>query len=172
MTTITQFSSAQISDHLGEFVELLKLTVDHGASIGWLAPLSESDAQDYWMGVQSQVETGDKILLVAQQGERVVGAVQIALEPRKNGNHRGEVQKLMVHMNHRRQGIARRLMESLDASAIEAKRRLLVLDVRKGDPAETLYQQMGYIHVGDIPEYARNNDHGFDATAVYYKPIG
>ena len=118
----------------------------------------------------SQLMTAHQ-LLVAQQDERVVGAVQIALEPRKNGDHRGEVQKLMVHMDYRRQGIARQLMETLDKSAKQANRSLLVLDVRKGDPAETLYQQMGYIHVGDIPDYARNNDDGFDATALYYKPL-
>jgi len=171
MLTITQFSSAQITAHIHELIDMLKLTVDNGASIGWLAPLSESDAQDYWLTVQSQVEDGNKILLVAQQEDRVVGAVQIALEPRKNGNHRGEVQKLMVHMDYRRQGIARQLMEKLNTSAREANRRLLVLDVRKSDPAETLYQQMGYIHVGDIPEYARNNDLGFDATALYYKQL-
>ncbi len=169
MTMIKQFLPTEISDHMSEFIEMLKLAVDGGASIGWLAPLSEADAQDYWLTVQSQVATGSKILLVAQQDDRVVGAVQIALESRKNGDHRGEVQKLVVHMNYRRQGIARQLMETLDTSAKQAKRSLLVLDVRKGDPAETLYQQMGYIHVGDIPEYARNNDDGFDATAFYYK---
>ena len=171
MTTISPFSPRQISDHIEEFVEMLKVTVDNGASIGWLAPLSEADAKDYWLSVQSQVEAGNKIVLVAQRDEHVIGAVQIALEARKNGDHRGEVQKLMVHMNYRKQGIARQLMEEIDTSARAAKRSLLVLDVRKGDPAETLYQKMGFIHAGDIPEYARNNNMGFDATALYYKQL-
>lgn len=171
MTLIKSFSATEINDHISEIIDMLKLAVDGGASIGWLAPLSEADAKDYWLSVQAQVEAGNKILLVAQQDERVVGAVQIALESRRNGDHRGEVQKLVVHMSYRRQGIARQLMERLDAIAKQANRSLLVLDVRKGDPAETLYQKMGYIHVGDIPAYARNNDDGFDATALYYKSL-
>lgn len=92
----------------------------------------------------------------------------MGLESRENGNHRAEVQKLMVHPEARRQGIARQLMEALDTAAREANRSLLVLDVRKGDPAETLYQKMRYTHVGDIPDYARSET-GLDATSFYYK---
>jgi ribosomal protein S18 acetylase RimI-like enzyme len=77
----------------------------------------------------------------------------------------------MVHPNYRRQGIARQLMTHVIDTAKSADRQLLILDVRKGDPAEKLYQQLGFIHVGDIPDYARRNKTEFDATAYYYKPI-
>ena len=169
MISITQYSSEQVTQHMDELVHLLKLTVDNGASIGWIAPLAEYDATTYWLEVASQIESGNKILLIAQQEEKIVGLVQLALEPRKNGNHRAEVQKLMVHLDFRRQGFARQLMEALDSSARQANRTLLILDVRKNDPAETLYQKMGYVHVGDIPVYARSSNMQLDATAFYYK---
>ena len=171
MTIITRFSSDLISQHIDELIHMLKLTVDNGASIGWLAPLPEDEAKRYWLSVQTQVSEGNKILLVAQQGETLVGSVQLALETRANGNHRGEVQKLMVHMDYRRQGIARQLMQALDTAAIEAKLSLLVLDVRKGDPAEMLYRKIDYVHVGDIPDYARSNETEYDTTAYYYKKL-
>lgn len=171
MTDIRHFSAEQLRNHFDEFVAMLKLTVDGGASIGWILPFSEDEATTYWNGVAEQLESGNKILIVAQQDDTVVGAVQLGLEPRENGNHRAEVQKLMVHPEYRRQGIARLLMSDIDPTAKSANRSLLVLDVRKGDPAETLYQQVGFIHVGDIPDYARRNKTEFDATAYYYKQI-
>lgn len=168
MTIITHFSPAQLKKHMTRFVNMLKLTVDNGASIGWIPPIAEEEAEGYWQDVSAQVKQGNKILIVALQDDAVVGAVQLGLEPRENGNHRAEVQKLMVHPDARRQGIARQLMETLDTAAREANRSLLVLDVRKGDPAEALYQKMGYTHVGDIPDYARSET-GLDATSFYYK---
>lgn len=171
MTDIRHFSAEQLRTHFDEFVTMLKLTVDGGASIGWILPFSKDEAITYWNGIAEQLESGDKILIVAQQGDAVVGAVQLGLESRENGNHRAEVQKLMVHPEYRRQGIARLLMSDIDPTAKSASRSLLVLDVRKGDPAETLYQKMGFIHVGDIPDYARSTKTQFDATAYYYKPI-
>lgn len=171
MTTITHFTAGQLRAMLDQFVTMLKLTVDNGASIGWLPPISEDDATVYWHTVAEQFEAGNKILIVAQQDEHIVGAVQLGLESRENGNHRAEVQKLMVHPDYRRQGIARQLMAEIDPAAKSANRSLLVLDVRKSDPAETLYQKMGYIHVGNIPAYARSTETQFDDTAYYYKPL-
>lgn len=170
MVTITPFSPEQLTEHIDTFIDILKLTVDNGASIGWLYPLDPEEARRYWTDVRGQIETGNKVLLVALQDDAIAGTAQLALEPRENGNHRGEVQKVMVDMDYRRQGIARQLMQAIDDAAREANRSLLVLDVRKGDPAETLYQQMGYTHVGDIPAYARSNT-GLDATAYYYKQL-
>jgi len=171
MTTITQFSPEQLKNKLPAFATMLKLTVDEGASIGWLPPIKETQAVEYWHSIAEQITADSKILIVALQGETVVGAVQLGLESRENGNHRAEVQKLMVHPAYRRQGIARQLMEKIDPTAKQANRSLLVLDVRKGDPAETLYQQMGFSHVGDIPDYARSTETQFDTTAYYYKQL-
>ncbi len=172
VSEIQQLSANQIEERLEEFIELLQLTVNQGASIGWLAPLSRQDASSYWQSVSEQVEAGEKVLILAEQDGRIAGAVQLALEPRENGNHRAEVQKLMVHPDFRRQGIAERLMNRLERAAMEAERSLLVLDVRKGDGAEALYQKLGYIHVGDITAYARSSNLQLDDCAFYYKLLG
>jgi hypothetical protein len=36
--------------------------------------------------------------------------------------------------------------------------RLLVLDARKGGPAERLYRRLGWVHVGSIPRFALDPD--------------
>lgn len=169
MLTITSLSAQQIMGFIDELCEVLKVTVDLGASIGWVAPIDPADARSYWENVQSQVKAGTKVLIAALEDNQLVGSVQLGLEPRQNGNHRAEVQKLMVHPDYRKQGIARQLMQALDVQARSMNLTLLVLDVRKGDAAESLYQQQSFIHVGDIPQYARSSNNKLDATAFYYK---
>ena len=60
MTKIFHVPPEQISDKLEQLVEILQLTVNLGASIGWLAPLWTHDAIEYWRTVQSQVTAGEK----------------------------------------------------------------------------------------------------------------
>ena len=89
MSTIHYFSSDDLLSELDTFCDMLKVTVDNGASIGWVIPLTLDEAKTYWQSVAQQIENGNKVLLVAKQDDAIAGAVQLALEPRENGNHRG-----------------------------------------------------------------------------------
>lgn len=167
---VADAASAQRS--LPQLVELIVRTVEGGASIGWLPPLATDDATSYWRGRIGAVTAGTCVLLLAWDGETLVGTAQLALEPRPNGNHRAEVQKVMVRDGYRRQGIARQLMVALEEQARRHGRSLLFLDTREGDVAELLYRQMGYARAGAIPNYVRSERGGFDATVLYYKWLG
>jgi ribosomal protein S18 acetylase RimI-like enzyme len=79
--------------------------------------------------------------------------------------------KRLVHRSVRRQGIAERLMQKVEQLAREQARSLLVLDTRQGDPAELLYQKLGYTVAGVIPGYARSPNGELDATVFYYKRL-
>lgn len=144
---------------------LLIAVVEDGASIGFLPPLSEEEAIRYWRGVPGP---GVK-LWVMYRGDEPVGSVQLHLALKENGLHRAEIAKLMVHPAARRNGLARRLMEAAEACAREEGRSLLVLDTREGDPANLLYQSLGYIQAGRIPRYARSANGELDTTCFYYK---
>ncbi|MEZ4706621.1 MAG: GNAT family N-acetyltransferase [Caldilineaceae bacterium] len=168
MITIMKIMASEVKELGGQLVALLQNTVDNGASVGFIAPLSTLEAQEYWQGVMAAVEEGHKILLIATEDGRVAGAVQLALEPRANGNHRAEVQKLMVHTGFRRRGIGRLLMEALHEEARRAQRTLIVLDTRTGDDAGRLYERMGYRLAGIIPRYARSSAGILTDTAYYY----
>ncbi len=113
MNGIIKFTAEQIDEYRQALTSLLQRIVNHGASIGWLAPLCRDDALEYWATVRKQVAEGTKLLLVAQEGNLPIAAVQLALEARVNGNHRAEVRKLMVHVEYRRRGIAGNLMYAL-----------------------------------------------------------
>jgi ribosomal protein S18 acetylase RimI-like enzyme len=77
-----------------------------------------------------------------------------------------------VHPSARRRGIARALLERLEAVARRDGRTLLVLDTRDGDPSNALYTQAGFQEVGRIPGYALNGDGSLHATVYYYKTLG
>ncbi len=146
---------------------LLVATVEDGASVGFLPPLSMDDALAYW----SAIPDGLTILLVLEQDGRIVGTVQGQLAPKANGSHRAEIARLLVHPDARRQGHARRLMTAIEEALREAGRWLIVLDTRDGDPSNALYQALGYELAGRIPDYARSADGSFAATCLYYKRL-
>lgn len=160
---------AQFRMHL---VELLQDAVEHGASIGFLPPVTSDQAHGYWDEVATALRSPYRILLVAEQAGTAIGTVQLDLAARPNGSHRAEVAKLMVHSDHRRQGIGEQLMRAIELEARNAGRTTLILDTRKGDPSERLYLKLGYLRAGTIPEYARSFDGSLHTTVFMYKLLG
>ena len=168
--TIEVLKEAEARAERAALGDLLRDAVEGGASVGFVLPLSDEEAGAYWEGVAAAVGEGARLLLVARQAGRIVGTVQLALETRRNGLHRAEVSKLLVHTAARRRGIARALMNALEEQARQHDRTTLYLDTRLGDPAEQLYQAIGYRFVGFIPRYARSPDGGaLEPNAIYYR---
>lgn len=165
---IAELAAHQVAARSDELVALLRETVDGGASIGFMPPLSEADAHAYWESVAHSMLSGAVHLLIASDDSgRIVGAVQLHEATRANGKHRAEVAKLMVQGRVRRGGIGRALMHAVEALALRRGRTTLVLDTRKDDPAERLYQAMGWTLTGAVPAYARSAD-GRLHTEVFY----
>lgn len=163
MLNIAQVNS--IDDYIEELADLLIQVVEDGASIGFLPPLSHSEARDYWTNLLNR----DIRLWVALLDGRVVGTVQLHLCSKPNGNHRAEIAKLMTQPQDRRKGVGRSLMRTAEEAAKSEGRKLLVLDTREGDPSNLLYRSLGYQQAGIIPSYARSANGNLDATVLYYK---
>ncbi|MGH7415740.1 MAG: GNAT family N-acetyltransferase [Candidatus Rokuibacteriota bacterium] len=153
-------------------VALLQNVVDDGGSVGFLPPLAEEEAREYWDGVAVAMKGGARLLWVARDtgasGGPIVGTVQLDLDKRANGDHRAELIKLMVHPSGRRRGVGRTLMLAAQEEARRRGRRTLVLDTRQGDPSEALYRSLGWTFAGAIPQYARSANGALHATALYY----
>lgn len=150
---------------------LLCDAVAHGAQIGFLASIDEAEAGVYWAAVEAAIADGSRLLLVAEAGQILRGAVQLDLCLRPNGVNRAEVQKLMVHSEARRQGIGSALMKALEAEALAHERGVLFLDTEAGSPAEVLYRALGYTFIGGIPEYACTPGGRWTSNAIYYKTL-
>jgi len=106
--------------------EVLIDVVADGASVGFLPPLSEAEALAYWRGVWAP---GVTVWSVSLEGT-LVGTVQVHEAHSRNGKHRAEIAKLMVHSDCRGRGIAHALMNVAEKSARDQGRTLLVLDTR------------------------------------------
>ncbi len=156
-----------IEPYLDEMSDMLIQIVDAGASIGFLPPLEYKEAVAYW----EQVVQPATLLYIAKINDVIAGTIQLHLCTKPNGDHRAEVAKLMVHLDYRRHGIARLLMEHVEQQARLAQRILLVLDTRDGDPSNRLYQSLGYSQAGQIPNYAKSGTGSLDATNLYYKNL-
>ncbi|WP_108661131.1 GNAT family N-acetyltransferase [Acuticoccus kandeliae] len=172
--TIADFSAADLTAHLADLSRLLVSVVAAGASINFVLPYGEADAARFWeKKVLPRLEEGGIIMLVARQGDAIVGSVQLVIDTPPNQPHRADVAKLIVDPACRRQGIARRLMEALEARALAERRTLITLDTRTGDAAEPLYAGLGYTTVGTIPGYARDpfGSDRLDATTIMYKAL-
>lgn len=168
--SIELLNASNSLEHLPALVEILQDGINSGASIGYLPPFSDSDANDYWLGVLEKVTKGSSLLWVARDAELgVVGTVQLEFASKTNALHRAEVCKLLVHQKARRRGVARALMLELLRVARDLNRTTLVLDTREGDPSNNLYQSLGFQISGLIPAYVTNEHGEFQATVIYFK---
>lgn len=170
---IVTLDPAAIAARLPQLAELLHACVHDGASIGFILPFSRQDSGHFWTGnVLPAVARGVRRLIVAQVDGELAGAVQLDWDTPPNQAHRAEVRKLLVHPAYRRRGIARQLMQAVEAHARALPRSLLTLDTRTADHAEPLYASLGYQAAGVIPGYALAPEGGsLDATTVMYKQL-
>lgn len=167
-------SADQARDLLPGLAALLQACVQDGASVSFVLPYTQEDAQAFWRDkVLPSVVAGKASLLVAVQDGRVAGSVQLDCDTPPNQPHRAEIRKLLVHPDFRRRGIARRLMQDAEKLAVEQGRSLITLDTRTGDSAEPLYGSLGYVTVGVIPGFSRDarDPSKVDGTTIMYKAV-
>jgi GNAT superfamily N-acetyltransferase len=168
---VTRLEASAMEDALAKLSDLLVDVVEGGASVGFMLPFTKEAANAWWSTTLAEVDQGRVAVLVARDGEEIVGTVQLRMVAWANGQHRAEVAKLLVRRAWRRRGAARALMASVEDLAREAGRSLLVLDTMAGGAAEQLYRSLGWIDVGPIPDYAAWPDGRLGPTVIFYKRL-
>lgn len=151
--------------------DLLIDCVEGGASVSFMLPLAREKALAFWRHVTDGVARGERVLLVAEDAQGIVGTVQLVLSLPENQPHRADVAKMLVLRRARRRGVAQRLMAAVDEEARREGRTVLVLDTVTGGDAERLYQRAGWQSVGVVPNYALMPEGGSCATTFFYKHL-
>jgi len=151
--------------------DLLVESVNDGASVGFMAPLSKAKAVAFWRHVADGVAAGERALLIAEDETGIVGTVHLILALPENQPHRADLTKMLVHPRARRRGIGAALMEAAEEMARDEGRTLLVLDTVTGSDAERLYARLGWVRVGEIPDFALLARGGLWGTMVFYKRL-
>lgn len=76
----------------------------------------------------------------------------------RTGFEEEELLLLAVDPRFRRRGIGRALLDQFAARARERGARRLLLEMRRGNPAELLYRNFGFVAIGERPKYYRSPD--------------
>jgi len=151
--------------------DLLVESVDDGASVGFMHPLEKAKAVAFWRRIAEGVAAGERALLIAEDESGIVGTVHLMLALPENQPHRADVTKMLVHPRARRRGLGAALMQTAEEMARDCGRTLLVLDTVTGSDAERLYARLGWIRVGEIPEFALLSRGGLCGTVIFYKKL-
>ena len=77
----------------------------------------------------------------------------------------------MTRVSRRGRGIARALMLEAERIAVERGRTLLTLDTGTDDGAGALYERLGFVRAGVIPDYALKPHGGLQGTTLYWKRL-
>jgi hypothetical protein len=62
-------------------------------------------------------------------------------------------------------------MKAPEEAPKSAGKTVLVFDAVKGGAAARLYERLGWIRVGDVPDFAFYLDGGFCSTTYYYRRL-
>lgn len=170
---IRQVTAEQAEKRIADLSEVLVDCVDGGASVNFLAPLAPEKAERFWRGILAEVGSGQRLLLVAEDEAtgKVLGTVQVIRAGQENGPHRGELAKLLVHRSARNLGLGTRLMQAAEQAARSAGATLLVLDTETGSAAERMYERLGWMRVGVIPNFALTPNRVLASTTLFYKEL-
>ncbi len=168
---IVELSAEDAAAAIPALATVLIDCVEGGASVSFMAPLSREKAEAFWTKVAASVARDETFLLAAFDGETLVGTVQLLLAHQENQPHRADVAKMLVHRSARRQGIAESLMREVEAVARREGRTLLVLDTVTDTAAYRLYERLGWVRVGEIPNYALWPDGAPCPTTIFYRQL-
>lgn len=151
--------------------DLLIDTVAAGGSVSFMHPLALEVATAFWTKSLAAADAGERVVLGALEDGELVGTVTLHLDCPPNQPHRGEIAKMMTRVQRRGHGIARRLMIEAERTARERGRTLLTLDTAAEEGAAPFYEKLGFVRVGEIPEYAQKPHGGLVGTIIYFKRL-
>ena len=164
--------------HVHALADLLIDCVEGGASISFMLPFTRERSLAFWRTVAAGVAAGQRALLIAEDspasgsgGPSICGTVQLILDQPENQPHRADLAKMLVHSRARRQGLGAALMRAAESMARDCGKSLLVLDAVTNGDAARLYERLGWVRVGDIPNYALFPQGGLCSTTYYYRDI-
>ena len=152
--------------------EILIEVVANGGSVSFMHPLAPEQASAFWEASLAAADRGERIVLGAWDGDVLAGTVTLLLDLPPNQPHRAEIAKMMTRVSYRGRGIASALMHEAERLAVARARTLLVLDTATEEGASVLYEKLGFVLAGTIPDFALKPLGGLTGTNIYWKRIG
>jgi GNAT superfamily N-acetyltransferase len=170
--TVYLLTPQQAQARRAGLVDLLVDSVEGGASVNFVWPMTRAKAETWWEGTLASHARGERLIFTAEAEGRLDGTVQLILAPQENQAFRADLAKLLVHRRARHQGLGAALMRAAEDQARRIGRTLLTLDTVAGSAAARLYARLGWTKYGEIPAYATSADNrSRDAVTFFYKML-
>ena len=135
-----------------------------GGAVGWLHVPSRAETDAFWDGVLAQ---GARLLLAAD-GDVLVGTGHWVRLPHVVMRQNAEVHKVMVLPAARGTGVARAITAALVADAEAAGVEVLAIDCRGNNHAALgLYASLGFVVSGRRPDWIAVGDDRFDQVLLH-----
>ncbi|TSJ62738.1 GNAT family N-acetyltransferase [Starkeya sp. 3C] len=176
MTTLTLRPLLPHPADVDALAVLLVETVAGGGSVGFMDPLAPDEAAAFWRAALEAAARGGRVVLGAftrdeRAQDELVGTVSLLLDLPPNQPHRAEIAKMMTRPSHRGRGVATALLREAERLAAARGRTLLVLDTAVDGGASGLYEKLGYVRAGEIPDFALKPQGGLTGTRLYWKRL-
>ena len=171
MAEVRNLNTCEALRELSALAGILRDCVEGGASVGFMWPFSQGDAEQFFGKVIDGLERRERLLLAAYDGATLVGTVQILIAMPPNQPHRAEIAKLLVHHSARGKGVATALIEAAEKQAKMLGKTLLMLDTVTGGDAERLYQRLNWNKAAVIPNFAKFPDGRWCDTTIFWKAL-
>jgi GNAT superfamily N-acetyltransferase len=168
---IRPLDNVEAQARLGELADILVDAVAHGSSVNFMAGFSHDEAKAFWRNQLPGITSGEKILFVGDDGDRLVATVLLMFAPQPNAPHRAEIGKMLVHSSMQRQGLGRRLLATAEQAARQSGRTLLLLDTATGSAGDRLYRKCGWTELGTMPDHSFTPDGRLAPATFFYKAL-
>lgn len=152
----------------GALIELLVDSVESGASVNFVWPMTRAKAETWWEGALASHARGERLIFTAEADGRIDGSVQLIPATQENQFFRADIAKLLVHRRARRKGLGAALMQAAEAEAARIGRTLLTLDTETGSDGERLYARLGWTMFGRVPGYCMTADNRERQSATFF----
>jgi GNAT superfamily N-acetyltransferase len=153
-------------------IALLVDSVENGASVNFVLPMTRSKAERWWDGALASHARGERLIFTAEDGGSIDGTVQLILAAPENQSFRADLAKMLVHSRARRKGLGALLMQAAEAEARRIGRTLLTLDTETNSDGERLYLRLGWAKFGEVPGFAMNAQGSERKTcSFFYKEL-
>ena len=174
-TTKPEAIVEHVTEHLGEadlndLCDSTDSAIEGGGGFGWVELPARDVLERYWQGV---ITAPTRELFIARLDGVICGTTQIILPASNN-----DAQSHIVHLTTnfvapwaRGHGLAKRLLEEVEAWCVEQGYSVINLDVRETmDAAIQLYESLGYVQFGAHP-YSVKAGGQIIKSRYYYKVI-
>lgn len=169
---IATLDAAAAAAAVPELAAVLVACVEGGASVNFMQPFSQGEAEAFFAGVARDVAAGASLLVVARIEGVIIGTAQARPAPQPNQPHRFDIAKMLVAPQARGRGIGAALLARAEAEALARGRWLGTLDTASGSEGQRLYERCGWTRIGEIPDYALWPQGGLCAASFFYKRLG